>query len=100
MTPRPPEIVYDITVDEHHEFFANGILVHNSVCVGMGLLHVLPGALPPGSHGPTGVNAAPKPLPIGVTPSARPGTLNDAVGRHGAYGLSGGGSAWDRGDIS
>ncbi len=75
---------------------------HDDRCwvVGAGLLHVLPNALPPGSHGPTSTGAVPRTLPIGAVPSNRHGVMNDAVGRHGIFGVGGGGSAWDRGDIS
>lgn len=58
-----------------------------AICVGMGLLHVLPNALPPGSHGPKGVSSMPPVKPIGSTPSVRPNVMNEAVGRHRIMGI-------------
>lgn len=63
--------VFNLTVDELPEFFANGILVHNSACVGMGLTFCVPEARPGGKTGPSVVAPDPveemprkQPLPV------------------------------------
>lgn len=71
-----------------------------AVGIGMGLLHCLPEALPPGSTGPTAVGEVGKTQPIGASPTRLQKETNDSLDRWKILGLNGnGGSAWQRGDL-
>lgn len=65
-----------------------------AVAVGMGLLHAFPETLPEGSTGPRTVFTE-KSKNVGVVPKPK----QDFVPQWGLWGIGGGGSAWDRGDL-
>lgn len=103
-SPRLLRTLYDITVAGDHEFFANGILVHNCVNLGMGLLHAFPEGVPFGPLGPTSVPADQKVHPLGsvrtATDLAQNTGLGKAMDNWNLFGnRGGGGSDWDRGEI-
>lgn len=73
--------VYNLEVDGVHEFFADGILVHNSAAVGMALVYAVPDAKPGGKlH----VQLPPKPT---VTPAVVPQGHGNWAANRGLFGM-------------
>lgn len=71
--------------------------------VGMGLVFAFPETMPGGGAGPTVVKGPQEYPVIGIPPRKEepgPGVSVDPMSTWGLFGMQGGGSAWERGDIS